>query len=670
MMTDPALRRRLPRTWAPFFARFGSLTEVQRAAIPPILDGHNTSVHAATATGKTEAVVAPVLERALAAREETGAWGVVLYIVPTRALCNDLVRRLEGPIHDLGLDMRVRTGDRREVRSDEALPDILVTTPETFDSLLARNPAAFPRVGTVVLDELHLMDGTPRGDQLRVLLERLRRILGDDAPAMHAMSATLRQPQEVSSDYIHDVLPVQVGGQRPVDPIDLRWPEAGGGRELGARLMQEGLKKLLAFTNSRREAETFARALREGWVYGAHVHVHYSNVSRRRREDIEACMQEGPVGMTVATTTLELGIDVGDIEAVVLFGPPPSVSSYLQRVGRSNRRDAVTRVLRLSRDEDEQARFELLHRRAVFGVVEPRPRRPLDPSVIAQQIVSILYQRRRIQTSQVFLAHLFEPLGVDELLLDTLLEHMIDKGHLDAPRPGLLRITDRLLPQIDRGLIHATIGDGGGGIEVIDVDTGRTIGSLEEGRAAFTLGGRSWRSVRRAGRRVYARADGGGGGEGAPGTRGGGAPASPVIARDLRAQRYEVGPDQIPFEHDPTLGTLSVYHHLGGTWRHLLLHALGRRVFLGQVAEQDDEVLVIGCPDPPGRALAGQPVFPDGVLPALSGAVARQIAHRHPFGRHKSFVPPSLLIRHVIQVLEAEMKAYEYDKLRFIDRGA
>ena len=166
-----ALKERLPRTWPAFFERHGDFTAAQRAALPALLDGRNVIMCAPTASGKTEAALAPLIERhcppGIARRGPS-----ILYLTPTKALANDLAARIAHPLRALGLSLGIKTRDSpfRAARP----PDVLITTPESADSLLAARPRLLARLRAVVLDELHLLDGTPRGDQLRVILNRIR----------------------------------------------------------------------------------------------------------------------------------------------------------------------------------------------------------------------------------------------------------------------------------------------------------------------------------------------------------------------------------------------------------------------------------------------------------------------------------------------------------------
>lgn len=697
---DLQIRQQLRRTWPVFFARFGKLTPIQRQAIPSLLAGRSVSLHAPTATGKTEAALAPLLERALDDLEAGEVPAPVVYLSPTRALANDLFRRLEAPLRELALDFRLRTGDRHGVQSNEDLPHLVILTPETLDSLLARNPSAFLTTRAIVVDELHLLDGSARGDQLRVLLERLRRILsrgGGRSPGLPspasatpdaeltcqfvALSATLRDPARVVRDYWPGVEIQRVEGQRAITAEDVPWGHPGDARALVEAFQRSRFRKLLAFANSRRDAEALAAALREAWSYRDRVFLHYSNLDRREREAIERAMGEGDVGVCVATTTLELGIDIGDVEAVVLFGPPSTVSSYLQRIGRGSRRQHSTPVLRVWRDEQELLVFELIHRRASFGLVEDAPRYPLAPGVVAQQIASLLYQRRRVSTSMALLVDVFRPFGVDEETLEAIVEVFVQKRYLAEPRPHLLQIQEPLEELIARGEIHATIRGSATEVQVVDVDSGRVVGRLDSARGTFTLAGRSWQTTRRTPGKVYARVVGGAAGDGFRSRRRwAGTLRSPGLARDLRARLYGVQADELPYYWDAEREILSVYHYLGANWKALVHAALTRRLFLGELVESAADVLSVVCPEDPERLLEGARMFASagaGAEPRDAASAQRAAAEvlaglswEGPGSpgdedRWAHLAPRPVHVAHQRRRRFAELEAYGYGTLRF-----
>src|SRR5690606_11301324 len=192
-------RDALHHSWYAFFGRFGNLRQVQIDAIPPIVAGKNVLVGAATASGKTEAVVAPLVERILAARHKEPEIRLLI-ISPTRALCNDLFRRLEGPIQTCRLQIDLKTGDSPTLNLKEPA-QVLITTPESLDSMLSRRPQILQNVSAMMIDELHMMDNIARGDQLRCLLERLQRVVKTPLQIC-AASATLSDAERIARRFL------------------------------------------------------------------------------------------------------------------------------------------------------------------------------------------------------------------------------------------------------------------------------------------------------------------------------------------------------------------------------------------------------------------------------------------------------------------------------------
>src|SRR6266545_7170230 len=306
-----ALKDRLPRTWPAFFERHGDFTAAQLAAIPALLDGHDVIVCAPTASGKTEAALAPLVERHCPpARPAAGPR--ILYLTPTRALAGDLLGRIEHPLQSLGISTGVRTHDASSFRPARPA-DVLITAPESLDSLLAGHAQLFAGLRAIVIDELHLFDGTPRGDQLRALLSRIRRIRayardrGDTpgaATQVAALSATLAEPAAVTERYVPGARLVQIPGGRAIEAAQIALAE-GAGALLGylATFRARGWRKALAFCNSRAEVEAYAAATRTRSPFGGAVFAHYSNIAPRRRHEIERQFAEAEAAICFASST-------------------------------------------------------------------------------------------------------------------------------------------------------------------------------------------------------------------------------------------------------------------------------------------------------------------------------------------------------------------------------
>jgi len=218
-----------------FFGRFGKLLPIQEKTIPLILKGKNAIIISSTASGKTEAVVAPLIERCL---KENWEGLSILYISPTRALVNDMYYRLKEQLKELNISLSSKTGDKPQFNPNK-LPNFLITTPESLDSLICRYPSSFKNVKAVVLDEIHLLDNTYRGDQLRILLKRLEYIAETDFN-IYALSATIADPKDVGSRYLKDFEVIMNPGKREIEYTLLRSLE-----EVFNHARREKLKKLL-----------------------------------------------------------------------------------------------------------------------------------------------------------------------------------------------------------------------------------------------------------------------------------------------------------------------------------------------------------------------------------------------------------------------------------------
>ena len=518
----------LRHTWPVFFARHGSLTRTQQEAIPPILAGRNTLVIAATASGKTEAVLAPLLERHILTVARQGGNDPalrLLYICPTRALVRDLYERMQPFLAALHISVVMKSGDTGPVPVRRP-PTVLITTPESTDSLLTRAPRLLGTLDAVVLDEIHLFDHSPRGDHIRCLLPRIERIrryrqqkLGlPPRPWQRvALSATVPDPAGVAERYLRGA--EEDGGYEII--------EVPGGRALQAELRQmvglddlvwglasrmkeaSTIRKTLLFCNTRNEVEQTAAHLRQRLPFAAEVFVHYSNLNPATRRAVEDGFAEASVAICVATSTLELGIDIGSIDDVVLVGPPPSQISFLQRIGRGGRRRATTQVLCLFRSPLEEIRF-----RALLDLAQaPAPSSPsfplapyhFRPSVLVQQVFSILKQS---PTGAIRLSDLrrVTPSDIPDDTLRHILDHLCRSDFLRTGRLGEWRPAAALDELFDAHEIYSNIGADPLAITVVDAYSGRPIAQTDRLRAqgdTLLLGGKTvevlWRDRYRIG---------------------------------------------------------------------------------------------------------------------------------------------------------------------------
>ncbi len=500
-----AVRGSLAHVWSLFFMRHGRLTAIQSQAIPPILEGKDALVIAATASGKTEAVLGPLLERYWSTAKQPGLH--ILYITPTRALVRSLYDRVQTALADTPISAGMKTGDIRQFNPAQA-PAILLTTPESTDSLLTRFPRMFVTLQAIVLDEIHLLDNTARGDHLRCLLARLERIreyaLPDAAPAQRvALSATIFDPPGVSNRYLREAVIVQTSGARRIEaeirPLyDLE--------QLIAALVERPAKKSLLFCNSRREVEETAAYLRRHLPYHADVFVHYSNLDAHVRQEVEDRFAALPVAVCVCTSTLELGIDIGSVDDVILLGAPPDLTSFLQRIGRGGRREPLVRVLCLARAPGEWARFEALLSLAGdwrspentsrwmeehSPLPAPQPLEDVSaydfrPAVLVQQIFSMIKQS---PTGALRLADVrrIAPAEVPTETVRQIISHLSFTGYLQAGRPGEWKPGPELQELIDRHDIYSNIGSDSTLATAVDSYSGAVIARTERTYARGTV---------------------------------------------------------------------------------------------------------------------------------------------------------------------------------------
>ncbi len=424
-------------TW--FNESFQEPTPAQVGGWPAIAAGNHTLIHAPTGSGKTLAAFLYTLDRVFnepTPRREGRCR--VLYISPMKALAHDVERNLRAPLTGIGhaaarlgsdplpeVAVAIRTGDtpaaaRRRMQTHP--PDILITTPESlFLILTSRARRILPSVRWVILDEVHAIAGTKRGAHLSLSLERLEE-LTEAPPQRIGLSATQRplsaiaqflgggqvvdrhrwEPRPVTvvdvpgdrNLEVEIVVPVQdMSAPAPPDPLNSD-PTDTGYRSIWPSVyprllaLVQAHRSTIIFVNSRRLAErlcTELNSLTEAEIARAH----HGSVSREQRILIEDLLKQGEIPVVVATSTLELGIDMGTVDLVIQIESPSGVASGLQRVGRSGHQVGATSSAKIF----PKFRGDLLEAAVVAnlmmsGDIEPTniPQSPLD--VLAQQIVA------------------------------------------------------------------------------------------------------------------------------------------------------------------------------------------------------------------------------------------------------------------------------------------
>ncbi|GBQ03396.1 ATP-dependent helicase [Streptomyces spongiicola] len=397
------------------------LRPLQRASITPLMEGRDAVLLAPTAGGKTEAACFPLLS-AMTERKWTGT--SVLYLCPLKALLNNLAARVDTYARWLGRRAALWHGDTREStrqRIRAEAPDILLTTPESLEAMLIGVRTDHARllgsVRAVVVDEVHAFAGDDRGWHLLAVLERLERVTGRPVQRV-GLSATVGNPAELlhwlqgasagsragqvvapgvrlpatdGSGHGGTASPGPAGGP----PVDVELDYVGS-LDNAARLvaaLHRGEKRLV-FCDSRRRVEELGAALR---ARGVTVFLSHASLSVDERTRSEQAFADARDCVIVSTSTLELGIDVGDLDRVIQIDSPASVASFLQRVGRTGRRPGTVRncLILATRKETllQAAGLLLLWSR---GWVEPVVPPPEPRHLVAQQLLAVTLQQHKL----------------------------------------------------------------------------------------------------------------------------------------------------------------------------------------------------------------------------------------------------------------------------------
>jgi ATP-dependent Lhr-like helicase len=423
------------------------LRPLQRAAIRPLMDGEDAVLLAPTAGGKTEAACLPILS---AMSEQRWSGTSVLYLCPLKALLNNLVTRIDGYAQWLGRRAALWHGDtkesqRRRIRAD--LPDILLTTPESLEAMLigvkTDHAHLLGGVRAVVVDEVHAFAGDDRGWHLLAVLERLERVTGRPVQRI-GLSATVGNPEQLLT-WLQGAgagkRPARViapgpsaGGPVPTGEVELDYV---GSLENAAKLiaaLHRGEKRLV-FCDSRRQVEQLGAALREREVT---VFLSHASLSAEERTRSEHAFAEARDCVIVSTSTLELGIDVGDLDRVIQIDSPNSVASFLQRIGRTGRRPGSTRnCLFLTTRKDTLLQAAALLLLWGKGWVEPVIPPPEPRHLVAQQLLAVTLQQKRVG-DQLWPMQ-WNGLAPFDASAKPILRHLVTQGFLDED-DGLLFI--------------------------------------------------------------------------------------------------------------------------------------------------------------------------------------------------------------------------------------
>lgn len=434
---------------------WSDLRPLQRAAITPLMEGEDAVLLAPTAGGKTEAACFPLLS-AMAEQKWTGT--SVLYLCPLKALLNNLVSRVDTYTQWLGRRAALWHGDTKESQRQRIrteAPDVLLTTPESLEAMLIGVKTDHARllgsVRAVVVDEVHAFAGDDRGWHLLAVLERLEQVTGRPIQRI-GLSATVGNPDQLL-DWLQgagvetragrvvapgvtlpafeavgsDRKPTAEEVPRPAGEVELDYV---GSLDNAAKLiatLHRGEKRLV-FCDSRAQVEQLGAALRAREVT---VFLSHASLSVDERTRSEQAFAEARDCVIVSTSTLELGIDVGDLDRVIQIDSPATVASFLQRIGRTGRRAGTVRnCLFLTTRKDtllQAAGLLLLWSR---GWVEPVKPPPEPRHLVAQQLLAVTLQQHKL--GDQLWDRQWNGLAPFDQSAAPILRHLTEEGFLDS----------------------------------------------------------------------------------------------------------------------------------------------------------------------------------------------------------------------------------------------
>jgi ATP-dependent Lhr-like helicase len=512
---------RQTRAW--FEQAFDGPTPAQELGWPAIARGGHTLIQAPTGSGKTLAAFLYGIDRL---NPRPGEGLRLLYVSPLKALNYDIERNLRGPLAGLRSELRVgvRTGDTSQKERAAMLrepPDILITTPESLFLLLtSRARETLRGIESVIVDEVHAVAGTKRGAHLALSLERLDR-LAEQPIQRIGLSATQRPLEEIGGFVSggREIELVDAGRAKELDlrvivPLDdMREPEEQ--QSIWPSIYPEILelvrahRSTIVFVNNRRLAERLALRLND-LAEEEIARAHHGSLAREQRVEVEELLKKGEIPCLVATSSLELGIDMGAVDLVIQVESPKSVARGLQRVGRAGHELHATSKGRIfPKFRGDLLESAVVARRMLDGAIEETkiPRNPLD--VLAQQIVGICADEEiSVDELHALVRGAYPFAELSRIQLENVLD-MLDgrypsdefaelrarvvwdrTANVVKGRQGARRLAVTNAGTIpDRGLFGVHLVDGGGRVGELDEEM------VYEARAGqtFLLGASTWR---------------------------------------------------------------------------------------------------------------------------------------------------------------------------------
>lgn len=378
---------------------FTNLTEIQKKAIPLIIQKKDALIIAPTGSGKTECSVIPVFSF-LSTIQEKGKIKA-LYITPLRALNRDVFKRIIKYAELEGLSIEIRHGDTSQSARKKITdhpPDILITTPETLVILLTQEKMlnALSNLEWIIIDEIHDLLSNERGSQLSLSLERLQ-INAKNPITRIGLSATVGNSDDAAKFLVGTKRKYQIIRDNTIRKYDVEIKHINGTISDVADYIVEYLVNLnldspvLLFTNTRGEAEFLASILREKSPIS--VELHHGSLSQQVREETEENLKSGKSRLVVCTSSLELGLDIGSVELVMHYGSPRQVSKFMQRIGRSkHNKHSSAKGLIITNNVDDELETKAILERINEGSIEDQLIHDGSLDVLAHHLVGLTMQ--------------------------------------------------------------------------------------------------------------------------------------------------------------------------------------------------------------------------------------------------------------------------------------
>lgn len=408
------------------------LRSTQADAVEPILGGKHCLILAPTAGGKTEAAAIPVLSR-MATEEWPGP--SVIYVCPIKALLNNLESRLSRYAGFVGRTVQVWHGDvgqGAKSRAKRVAPDVVLTTPESLEGMLISTkvdrPSWFGNVRAIIVDELHAFAGDDRGWHLRAVTKRIEAYARQPIQRI-GLSATVGNPDELLEWFAGSGERQIVGSSSVSTDADVTIDHVGTMANAATVIsrLHRGAKRLV-FCDSRSKVEELAVALR---ALNTRTFVSHSSLSASERKLAETAFAEEQDCVIVATSTLELGIDVGDLDHVIQIDSPSTVSSFLQRMGRTGRRSGSRRNCLFLTTSDEAfllaCAITTLWRDKYVEHIKPPP---MPWHIVAQQLMALVLEKPGIPAHEAVGMGQRQFPELDEKTVATVFDFMVAKGIL------------------------------------------------------------------------------------------------------------------------------------------------------------------------------------------------------------------------------------------------